>query len=269
MGVLVPLNSEMQKLADEHRHWLSPFHPQHLANWDKLFQADDESAMTEAAVRRLLQRHGVSVEPNEDLTGAEQRPDFRCLGGTSSFFVEATRISIEKATETTGIDDKKTGFSPFRPLNDSIFEACRGKAKQCGAAKGPVLLAIGTWHAFAAMASFDKTIVSTLLTGEAKMTWNIDISTGQQVGETYQTTELYSAAFLRPDTTQEVGFARSSISGLLLVASGLEDRATLGILHPNPTSPFDAALLPEIEFGRVEIERETRQLHVRWPQGNN
>lgn len=269
MGVLAPMNSEIQNLADEHRQWLSSFPEQHLANWERLFNTDEEAALTEAAVRRLLERNGVSVEPNEDLTGLEQRPDFRCFRDSALFYVEVTHISIAKACQTTGIDEQNTGVSAYRPLNNAVFEACRHKAKQCGGARGPVLLAIGTWHGFAAMVSFDKTTVSWLLTGEPKLSWRIDSVTGQQVGETHQVTELYSAAFLRPDDAQEIGFARSSIAGVLLVANGLESVKPIGVLHPNPANDFDPGLLPEIEFGRVELDRNSKQLHVRWLKEND
>jgi hypothetical protein len=59
-----------------------------------------------------------------------------------------------------------------------------------------------------------------------------------------------SAAFLRPDKTQEVGFARCSISGLLLVKPGSPQ--ILGVLHPNPARAFVPACLPAVEFGQVE-----------------
>ena len=94
MAVSPPLNSEMQQLGDEHRRWLSSFDTQYLANWDRLFNSDDESAMTEAARRRMLQSHSVTVEPNEKLTGTCGGPDFRCTVDTSHFYVEVTCIRI-------------------------------------------------------------------------------------------------------------------------------------------------------------------------------
>ena len=65
-------------LAAEHRNWFSAFHPQYLCNWEKLLKSDYEAGLCEAAVRRLLQKHQIATEPNEELTGSEQRPDFRC-----------------------------------------------------------------------------------------------------------------------------------------------------------------------------------------------
>lgn len=41
-------------LAAEHRNWLSPFQPQYLANWEEVLNQDQESALAEAGVRRLL-----------------------------------------------------------------------------------------------------------------------------------------------------------------------------------------------------------------------
>lgn len=261
---LRPVTFELQALADEHRQWLSAFDPQYLANWEKLLNADDESAMTEASVRRMLEYYGVSVEPNEDLTGSQQSLDFRCFVNCSKFYVEVTRISIDKATQKTGISQEPSGFTPFQSLNNAIFQACIGKAKQCSSADAPVLLAIGTWHSFAAMASFQKPWLNMLLTGKTGMTWNIDTATGEQVGETFQSTELHSATFLKPDSSEEIGLARSSISGLILFGAGLSPPKVMGVLHPNPTHPFDPSTFPKIEFGHVTIEKPTKTLHVSW-----
>ena len=41
--------------------------------------------MAEAGVRRWLEGESVVVEPNEELTGAEQRPDFKCLSDGQKF----------------------------------------------------------------------------------------------------------------------------------------------------------------------------------------
>lgn len=271
MAVLTPLNTEMQQLADEHRQWLSAFDPQHLANWEKMLKADDEAAMTEAGIRRMLQRHGVTVEPNEKLTGTCGGPDFRCTVNESHFYVEVTCITLATAERRSGIKDGARGFAPFNVMGmtEAIFSECQNKAPQCGNLDGPALVAVGTFHGTAAMVGFDKVPINCVLTGKTKMAWDIDISTGQQVGDSYQTTELQSAAFLRPDKTQDVGFARNSISGVLVCAVGLGSMKTLGVVHPNPVRPFDSALLPNIDFGSVEIDRTSKQLSVNWSGGND
>lgn len=262
-------NTYFQELANEHRDWLTSFDSRHLANWDRLLNGNVEAACCEAAVRRLLASFGVYVEPNEQLRQDGSGPDFRCEASGSHFYTEVTCVLCSTATERTGISEEPSGFAPFAPfgMTEAIFSECVGKAKQCRDMDGPTLVAVGTFHGFAAMACFQKVIVSSVLTGKTKMAWDINISTGQQAGETYQLTELEKAAFLKPDTQQEVGFARSSISGLMLCGLGIS--RVLGVLHPNPARPFDPALLPNIEFGRVGLDRSSRQLHVNWPNGGD
>ena len=269
MAALSWPNPFLDQLADEHRNWLSPFDLQYLRNWERLLNADDEAAMVEARVRGILQGYGIVVEPNEDLTGAQQQPDFRCMAGATEFYVEVTCISKDVATAKTGIPDESHGLTACRSLNDAIFSACRGKAGQCGNVDGPALLAVGTFHTFAAMHSFKRPVVDWLLTGEPKMAWNIDMRTGEQVGDDYQVTDFYSAAFLRPDKTQEVGVARSSISGLMLCGLGSDPPRLIGVLHPNPAHAFDPSVLPDVEFGHVELDRQSRRLHVSWPGGSD
>ena len=178
-----------------------------------------------------------------------------------------TCIPIAVATEKTGIPNGPDGFSLFHPLNDAIFAKCRGKAAQSKDLDAPALVAIGTFHSVAAMSSFQKPILNWVLTGEAKIGWHVNAQTGKKVGDTHQTTELYSAAFLCPDKTEEILYARSSISGLLLCGLALKDRPVIGVLHPNPARPFDPTILPQVEFGQVATDWASRQLHCEWPQG--
>lgn len=267
MGKPLRPNPYFDALEDEHRAWLAGFDRQYLRNWEKLLGVDEEAALAEAWVRRLLQKYTISVEPNEDLSGVNAQPDFRCFSGDNKFYVEVTCIPIDVAVEATGIPETPHGFTPCQPLTDAVFAKCRGKASQCSNLDAPALVLIGTFHIHAARHTINKPIMNWVLTGEAKLAWDFDMATGTQVGDAYQTTEFHSAAFLRPDDAQEVGYARSSISGLALCSLGSEPIRILGVLHPNPTRPFDPALLPDVEFGQVTIDRSTRQLHVNWPQG--
>jgi len=265
-------------LAAEHRTWLSAFDARYLVNWERMLNVNEESAFAEARVRRLMQGYGARVEPNEDLTGgetgAEPRPDFQCFAGKDKFYVEVTCISIDTATAKTAIPDVPGGetssrrAAPFRPLTGAVVAKCSGKAKQCANLDAPALVAIGTFHTVAAMVSFHKGVVDWVLTGRTRLAWDADIHAERQVDETYQLADLDSAAFLCRDETQDVGYARSSISGLLLCRLGSEPLRVLGVLHPNPARPFNPAMLPEIEFGRVAIDRASRQLRVTWPNGD-
>lgn len=256
-------NEHLDAWADEHRRWLSQFDPQHRANWEKLLSSDYEAAVMEASVRRVLEHHGVRVEPNERLTGECGGPDFRCSIGGQRFYVEVTCISIATAARKSGIEVGRRKFSPFNVTGmiDAIFSECMNKAPQCANLDAPALVAIGTFHTSAAMSGLDKVLVNMALTGTTKMAWDINPKTGEQT-DVYQLTELASAAFLRPDKAQEIGFARCSISGLLLVKPGSPD--ILGILYPNPARAFDSACLPAVEFGQVELDRQSRHLRTQW-----
>src|SRR5216684_6135719 len=131
-------NPFLNGLATTHRAWLAGFDPQYQLNWEKLLVAQPEAAMSEAGIRAMLQARSVRVEPGEDLTGSRQSLDFRCSCNGTVFFVEVTHISIEKAADKSGIPAEFTGASHYRPLNDLIFNACRGKAAQCAAVGHPV-----------------------------------------------------------------------------------------------------------------------------------
>jgi len=263
-------NVFFQTLEAEHRRWLSEFDPQYLGNWEKLLNSDDEAAFAEAGVRRLLQGYAISVEPNEDLTGAGPRPDFHCNADDDKFYVEVTNISIASATAKTGIPAEASREAvPSRPLNPAVFSKCVAKAAQCANVDAPALVAITTFHGFGAMYSFKKMFVSELLTGETKIACTIDKRTGNRVGNPCQTTELRSAAFLRPGDNQEVGYARSPISGLLLCALGLEPPRVLAVLHPNPARPFNPGLLPQVEFGQIAVDHASGGLDVQWPGGDH
>lgn len=263
-------NEFFNELEAEHRQWLSASDAQYLRNFEKIFNADYEAAMTEAAVRRLLQGYGVSIDPNEDLTGASRQPDFFCSDQSHNFYVEVTCISIEKAVKKTGMPDIPTGKAQhYSMLNDSFWSSCKGKAAQCGNLDHPVLVAIGTFHHSASCLCVEKHHVEMLLTGETKIAWNMDMTTGQQVGETYLQTDLYSAVFLKPEKETEIGFARSSISGLLLCGLGVEPPKTLGILHPNPVRRFEQTTLADVSFCEVAINQKTDVLTTSWTGGSD
>jgi hypothetical protein len=119
------------------------------------------------------------------------------------------------------------------------------------------------------MIGLKKVLIEGLLTGRTGLAWDVDDETGQQVGEAYQVTELKAAAFLRRDPVLDLGFARNSISGVLILGLGSLPGRCLGVLHPNPARRFDTALLPGIEFGSVEIDQELGRLRVCWTLGSD
>lgn len=256
-----------QQLIQEHCHWLSAFDAQHLRNWQKLLNADAEAAMCEAAVRGLLEENGNQVEPNEDLTGSNQSPDFRCTQAGKTFFVEVTCLSIDKVTEVTALPHlppKESRASHFGLLNDAFFNACRQKTPQCARLGHPALVAVGTFHFQASCLCFLQGHLEQLLTGQELITFNIDTRTGGAVGEGYLSTQLRSATFLRPDPNAGMDHARNPVSGMLLCGFGCNSPNVHGVLHPDPVNVFDRSLLPHIEFCRLKPAYGEGQLSTEW-----
>jgi hypothetical protein len=267
-----PFWSEDQ-LVREHRTWLSSFRPQYLRNWEKLANNDYEAALFEAAVRRWLKTRGILVEPNEELTGSEQRPDFRCTHRQDRFFVEVACIPIAKAMEETGLPHppKDAGLpssSFYKPLNDPIFKKCGKKNSQCSGTDLPTLLAVGTFHHHASILCIDQKSADMLLTGETYPSFFVNTATGSAVGESFLTTKFYSAVFLRPGG-HSLREARTSLSGLLLCGFGCNPPKVLGVLHPAAMRPFDRRLLAGIDFGELKVDLVASQLRTCWARGGD
>lgn len=266
------LNNKFWKAyVEAHEAWLSGFDPRYLAAWRRLLNNDDEAALCESGVRDRLQEHGVTVEPNEKLDGDKTGgPDFRCTVNGRHFYVEVTCVSRATASERMGLtgDEEPHKLTPYKGFGmvEAVFDECVNKAKQCAGQDAPTLVAVGTFHFDGSTLGLRKTALNCVFTGTAKIAWDIPLVDGVEPGEAYQITELENAAFIKPDKREEVGFARASISGVLLCGFGSLPGTFLGVLHPNPARPFDCSLLPNVDFGSVAINRETRKLSVTWLQ---
>ena len=253
------------KLLVEHRRWLSGFDAQYLRNWEKLLAADPEAGACEAAVRQILESNGNRVEPNENLTGATQSPDFRCEQAGEIFYVEVTCISIKKATEMSGMTHQlQQGAFHYGQLNGAIFNASRQKTPQCAGLGAPALIAIGTFHFQASALCFQKRHIEMLLTGQELITAAIDAKTGDAVGETYLSTQLRSAAFVRPGEHRPIEHARNPVSGMVLCGFGSDPAQIVGVIHPQPIHKFRHELLPRFEFCRLLPGYEDGILATEW-----
>ena len=262
-GLTLLLNEGMQELADEHCDWLSNFDSRYLANWERLFKSDNEAAMAEASVRRRLQGFGVSVEPNEDLDSGQKAPDFKCASKGIDIYVEVACIRIATAEKTTGVPHGTPYQGGSSPIILAVFNKCIDKVRQATAADAPLLVAAGTWHGFAAMQFNQRPIVNMLLTGETKMSWDISVQTGE-ASDTYLTTNMYPAIFLKPDGDKNPSPAREPISGAMLCAFGMPGIIPVVILNPNAIRPFDPTALPELEYGSVNVDHDQQRLSAKW-----
>jgi hypothetical protein len=167
------------QLVFEHRQWLKGFDSQHLKDWNDAYSAAPESALCEACVRDVMQGFGYAVQPWADLAGAtgkgaEKRPDFRCSKDSCAFYVEVANISIDKATEHTGLSHPpKHEASNYDKLAKAIVAKAQKKTTQCEQDL-PTLLAVGTFHFAASALSIDKHCAEYLLSGEQLIAWKVN-----------------------------------------------------------------------------------------------
>jgi hypothetical protein len=256
------------ELAREHREWLRHFDAQHADNWKKLLVTAPEAASCEAAVRRVLEQNGNAVQPNETLDGSRKAADFCCTQAGKTFFVEVTCISIEKATEHTGLPHPphQNGFtfSGFHGLTGSVFHNSIHKTPQCSNLPHPAVLAVGTFHWHASCLCLERKHLELLLTGETLLTQNIEPTKGTPVGDGYVSTHLRSAAFLKPKPDGWMSHARSPVSAILACGFGCDLPRIRCVLHPKPMHPFDPSLLPNVEYCRLLPGYENGRLCTEW-----
>lgn len=258
------------ELASGHRAWLRQFNPRYGENWEKLLATAPEAASCEAAVRRVLEQNGNTVQPNETLDGSRKAPDFCCTQAGKEFFVEVTCISIEKATEHTGLPHPphQSGFtfSGFQSLTGSIFHDSIRKTPQCSNLPHPAVLAVGTFHWHASYMCFERKHLELLLTGETLLTQNIAPATGTPVGDGYLSTQLRLATFLKPRPNGWMIHARSPVSAVLACGLGCDLPRIRCALHPKPIHPFDPSLLPNVECCRLLPGYEDGRLCTEWSE---
>ena len=103
-----------------------------------------------------------------------------------------------------------------------------------------------------------------LLTGDTLISHHIDTRTGGPVGEPFLSTDLKSAAFLKPSTVSGLDEARLPVSGVLIGGFGCKPPNIYGLLHPNAIRPFNRQLLDRIEFCKLIRDDLSGTLSVEW-----
>ena len=252
------------ELVQEHLQWLRCFDLQHKSNWEKILLNDPEAAACEASVRRVLQENGNTVEPYEQIS-----PDFICTRGGEQFFVEVTCIRIASASEKTGLPhpcDPKS-FAETRwigGLNESIYFEAKNKASKCARLGKPVIVAVGTFHWMASNYSIDRKYLDLLLTGTTYIASDISPSTGGPIGESYLSTKLEHAAFLRAKENSLMHPALKPVSGILVCGFGGVPPILRCVLHPDPIHVFDRSYLPQVECCRLKSSYHGGKMATEW-----
>jgi hypothetical protein len=132
----------------------------------------------------------------------------------------------------------------------------------------PCLLGIGTFHFLASRFCVSNRFTEWLLTGEAKLAWNIDARTGDGVGPSYQTTNLKSATSVRPSSLAGIEPARKPISAIAVAGFGCAPPPILGALHFDPVREFNPSWLFRIPFCHLKVDFERGVLSTEWIQGS-
>ncbi|MFH1371923.1 MAG: hypothetical protein ABII09_11655 [Planctomycetota bacterium] len=254
-------------IITEHQVWLQRFDGQRLKKWEDLLSSCSEAAICEAETRKLLSDQNIDVYPCEDLsTGG---PDFLCSKNGQKFYVEVTCITIDVATQKTTLPScylKSSDAQYYRLLTKHIRGELSGKTAQCAKLDLPCVISIGTLHTRAGVLCFKKQACEDILTGTTQITMDVDIRKGHAVSAPYQTTNLEDSAFLRFSKRADgtIEYARNPISAVLLCACGQYPMRVYGLVHPNPSHPFDRSLLSGIEFSKLADGYQNGSMKVEW-----
>ncbi|HET6878925.1 MAG TPA: hypothetical protein VFI31_02145 [Pirellulales bacterium] len=238
-----------------------------MRNWEKTYRSSPHAAICEATFWKVLADRVIEVEPNEELTGAAQRPDYRCKKDGQEFYVEVTCVLTATASKKTALSatlpDRRLHPFDIWGFNRAVNAECQNKVKQCANLGAPCLLAIGTFHSMVSTACVKKVLLSGILTGDVGIGWKVDPSQRGESEKTNFVTDLQNAAFLYA-ANQAIQSRRSPLSGLLIGGFGVIPWRKLGILHPKPIHEFDTKLLDDIEFCRLQHDLHSGLLKTKW-----
>ncbi|HEX7447773.1 MAG TPA: hypothetical protein VF306_09525 [Pirellulales bacterium] len=257
-------------LEHRYRKWLGQFDPRYTRSWEKTFRSLPQAAMCEATFWKILTDRGVTVQPNEDLTGATKAPDFLCTKDGSKFYVEVTCILSDTTARKTSLPAALPNrvLHPFDVwgFNKAVQAECQQKVRQCGNVNAPCLLAVGTFHSAASSCCVKKLLLSGLLTGNMSIGWAVNLRVPRNRSTIRQTATLRNAPFACA-AGSSIQPRWMPISALLLGGFGVVPWRRFGIEHPAPTRAFDIGLLPDIEFCRLAAHRTDGLLRTEWRGG--
>jgi len=256
-----------KELHDRFLTWIESFGSQPARNWPLLYKDSPEAAMCEATFWELMTNCGVDIAPQWDSLGMQTGPDFVCTKDGQKFYLEVTCLLKDRVTKETGladVPDKEIGVQGFGDLNNAFFNEMKNKTPQCAHLDAPCILGLGTFHVQASSLCCQRQTLESLLTGKQLISQKVDTRTGSPVGDVYMSTQLESAAFIRPGGDAVVEYARSPISAILIGGFGITPPSIHGLIHPKPARQFDRALLSRIEFCRLKPDSPPGKLAVEW-----
>lgn len=223
----------------------------HFAQFKKRYQADRKSAEAEAIMFSLLRAEKLNPDVFENPgTGG---PDFRCnLSSGESFLVEVTSLDSTSVSKKSGLPLKMDGAGggAYGLITEKLLSAAKNKAGQLGGHGLPGVLAITSQYDFAGLL-LDRMAAEYLMTSAPQINVPLD---GRPH---YITTDLRNAVFCNTGLLDASGNPiisprRQSISAILLIAIHPRESRVVGLLHPEPASPFDPYWLPRVPYLRFQ-----------------
>ena len=248
-----PVGVSVDEIVERHWRFLSrnEQYALHFAQFKRRYQADRKSAEAEAIVFSLLRAEKLNPDIFEDPgTGG---PDFRCdLSPGESFLVEVTSLDSASVSKKSGLPLRidGAGGGAYGFITEKLLSAAKNKADQLGGRGSPGVLAITSDYDFAGLL-LDRMAAEYLMTSAPQINVPLD---GRPH---YMTTDLRNAVFCSTGLLDASGNLtirprRQSISAVLLIAIHPRESRVVGLLHPEPASPFDPLWLPRVPYLRFQ-----------------
>jgi hypothetical protein len=234
----------------EHEAWLKAF-PDHLAAWHNRLRENEESAIAEAVVRRLLVPQVSKIEPHE--MPGQGGFDFVCRPNVdlnAEFFVEVTNLGTKALITHTCLSESIDGYADQTFTSGSIAKFVRGRRqkkqdqiKHQGPG-GPVLIVLTAFHRTASFVHFSESGVVDLLRPPTIRRMPIG------GGESWEEPVFEDSVFFRPGTCPHpYRSACPEVSAVALCAipwldEETRDTPTYVAMNPNASYPIDPKWIP-------------------------
>lgn len=267
---LSPWNSSIQN----YEMWLENTGPRAVKRWRRGINSSDEAAVegaiAEAVAWDFLRCRVDTITLADDpSTGG---PDFLCHVGAKRFFVEVTNMTRDSVTEHTGLIENQHGPRWYALLTAQVDRKVTKKAGKSSDLGAPLLLVLTTLHFDASHACVCQDSIACLLTSDTGISSIYDPTTGEAVGDEFQSTDLRYAVFVEPplilDSNGNPVFrvVRRNISAVVVCGFGLmpPDMRAFGALHPDPVHVFEPAWLSDVPFCKYAQWPLSESFAVAW-----
>lgn len=262
MMVTIPEVVESYRNYLLHHQTLNP-KQQALKRFDQRMSCHAEAARAEAITFEYLRHNQLNPRILEDAgTGGV---DFECEFWKDRFVVEVTAFGDAAVTAGSGvpedIDDFGGGYLNMQAMTKMLRSRASNKSAQLSGYDRPRVLVIASQHPSSAIV-LGQLGAEEFMTGGAQI--SVPVGPEGATADSYMSTELREAAFIRSTKSGVIESCRRSLSAILLVAVHGKGCHVLGMRHPDPVRPLPRALLPRVPFLRVRWPIENNQIDTEW-----